>query len=124
MSVPLVCLVTCGESLSELIALEALKELGDSVGLCPLTAITRGVPEVIGRIKNAKHIILLDSCSLRCAKKTADELGIRYDEYINLEEELNMRTPCYETPSVEVVDDIGLAATHLIERIEEVLKEV
>jgi|GEM_PF-1906252 len=124
MSAPLVCLVTCGESLSELIALEALKKLGDNVVLCPLTAITRGVPEVVERIKNAKYVILLDSCSLKCAKKTADELGIRYDEYINLEEELNMRTPCYETPSVEVVDDIGLAATHLIERIEEVLKEV
>ena len=35
-----------------------------------------------------------------------------------------MRTPCYENPSVEVVDDIGLAAAYLIERIGEVLKEI
>ncbi|ASJ08722.1 hypothetical protein A3L11_05560 [Thermococcus siculi] len=123
MTDPEVCLITCGESLSELIAVEALKELGDAAVLCPLTAITRGVPEVIERMKAARYVVLIDSCSLRCAKKTADELGIHYDEYINLEEELNIKTPCYENPSVEAVDDIGLGATHLVERIGELLSD-
>lgn len=121
MSAPKVCLVTCGESLSELIAVEVLKEFGDDVGLCPLAAITRGVPEVAERMKTARYVLLIDSCSLGCAKKTADELGIRYDEYVNLEEELGIKTPCYENPSVEVIDDVGLAAARLIERVQELL---
>ena len=41
-----------------------------------------------------------------------------------LRKKLGIKTPCYTSPSGEVVDDIGLAAAYLIERIEEVLKEL
>ena len=35
METPKVCLITCGNSLSEIVVLEALKEIGSEVALCP-----------------------------------------------------------------------------------------
>ena len=124
METPKVCLITCGNSLSEVVVLEALKEIGSEVALCPLSAVVGEVSDILGLLEKARYVMVVDSCSEACAKKLVDGLGIRYDEYLNLEEKLNIKTPCYTSPSVEVVDDIGLAAAYLIERIGEVLKEL
>ena len=120
MSAPSVCLVTCNDSLSELIAREVLKKL-EEVAVCTLKALEDGLPKAVETLKGSTYVILLDSCSPGCAKETAEKLGVRYDEYVNLEEELEAKVPCYEKPSVEVVDDVGLAVIRLVEEIRGVL---
>ncbi|WP_048147791.1 putative zinc-binding protein [Palaeococcus ferrophilus] len=124
METPKVCIIACGDSLSELVVREALKELGSDVALCPLSAVATGVEGIKDAMKKAEYVMVVDSCSEECGRKLAETFGIHYDEYLNLEEELGIKMPCYKKPSVEVVDDVGLAAAHLIERIREVLKEL
>ena len=123
MSAPNVCLLTCDNSLSELIAREVLKKL-KGVAVCTLKAIEDNLPEAVETLEGSTYVILLDSCSPGCAKETAEKLGVRYDEYVNLEEELGVKVPCYEKPSVEVVDDVGLAVIRLVEEIGEFQMEV
>ncbi|MBP1912161.1 putative zinc-binding protein [Thermococcus stetteri] len=124
METPKVCIIVCGDSLSELVVGEALRELGNNVALCPISAVATGVEGIKENMKKARYVVVVDSCSEKCAKKLTEALGIEYDEYLNLEEELGVKAPCYKNPSVELVDDVGLAATHLIERILEVLKKL
>ena len=123
MSAPKVCLITCDDSISEMIAGEVLKEL-DGIAVCTLKNLEDGLPEAVKAVKDSAYIILLDSCSSGCAKETAEKLGVRYDEYINLGDELGTKVPCYKNPSVEIVDDVGLAVLRLVERIKKVLKDL
>ncbi|BAA29983.1 putative zinc-binding protein [Pyrococcus horikoshii] len=121
MEIPKVCIVVCEDSISELVVREALKELSDYVVLCPLGTENKGTSEII---KRAKYVMVVDSCSDKCGKKRAETLGIQYNEYLNLEEELGIKMPCLKNPSVDVIDDIGLAAVHLVERVKEILEKL
>ncbi|AMQ19392.1 hypothetical protein A0127_09585 [Thermococcus peptonophilus] len=118
------CIIVCANSLSELVVREALKELGNDVALCPLSMDATGVENVKDAITKAKYVMVVDSCSDECGKKRAEALRIHYDEHLNLEEELGIKMPCYRNPAIEVVDDVGLAAAHLVERVKEVLEKL
>jgi uncharacterized metal-binding protein len=111
-------IIVCKDSLSELVAREALKEFNSDIALYPLSSDAMDVK------KNARYVLVVDACSDECGKKRAETLGIYYDEYLNLEKELGIKMPCSKKPSVDVVDDVGLAAARLVERIKEVLVKV
>ena len=112
-----VCIFVCSNSLAEIVVREALKVLGERAKAVVLERLGESQPECLeGRSK----VLLIDACSKDCAKETAEKLGIRYDEYINLDEELGA-SQCYEHPDVNVVEDIGLAAARIVKEVEGML---
>jgi len=90
--IPKIGLVTCNSGSSNsgyitgLAATRLLTEFGEDVGMCSLPAIANKVPRQIAVVKRIPHIIVVDGCHNRCASKILDQLGIHYDEYINLED--------------------------------------
>ncbi|ASJ02351.1 hypothetical protein A3L09_03330 [Thermococcus profundus] len=124
MKAPKVCIIVCEDSLSELVARESLKELGSDVALCPLSEDAAEVRGPTNNTKNAEYVVVVDSCSEECGKKRAKALGVHYDEHLNLEKALGIKMPCSKKPSVEVVDDVGLAAVHLVERVKAILEKL
>jgi predicted AAA+ superfamily ATPase len=104
-----VCLIIREGMLSELIANEVLKVLREEVRVCRLP----------NEIPKSPNTILVDVCSEGCARETAKRLGVEYQVYINLEEELGQSLH-YGKSSPKVLDDVGLRAMRLIEIIRKV----
>jgi uncharacterized metal-binding protein len=78
--------------LTGLAALNILKELGeDVVGICSLPSLSNRVERQIAITKRLKHLMVIDGCHNSCSKKIADELGLKYDAYINLETSLGIK---------------------------------
>jgi len=69
-----------------LAATRTLTEFGEDVGIYSLPAITNKIPRQMAIVKRIPLIIVIDGCHNRCASKILDQLGIHYDEYINLED--------------------------------------
>jgi len=109
-----VCIFVCPSSLAEIVVREALKVLGERAKAVVLERLGESRPECL---EGHSKVFLIDACSKNCAKETAEKLGLRYDVYINLEEELGA-SKCYENPDVSVVDDIGIAAARVVKEVE------
>ena len=92
MKIPKIGLVICNSGSSNsgfitgLAATRVMAEFGDDVGICSLPAIANKIPRQMAMVKRIPHIIVIDGCHNRCASKILDQLGIHYDEYINLED--------------------------------------
>ena len=69
-----------------LAATRTLTEFGEDVGIYSLPAIANKIPRQMAMVKRIPLIIVIDGCHNRCASKILDQLGIHYDEYINLED--------------------------------------
>jgi len=78
--------------LTGLAALNILEELGENVvGICSLPSLANRVQRQLAITKRLKYLVVIDGCHNSCSKKIADELGLKYDAYINLETSLGIK---------------------------------
>ncbi len=92
MKVPKLGLIICNSGASNsghltgLIGFEIVKKLGEEkAGICSLPALVSNIPRQVSLIKEIPHIIVIDGCHNECSKKILDQMGIKYEKYINLE---------------------------------------
>lgn len=98
LELPEIGLLTCfsGASntglLTGMAAINVLKELGDDVvGICSLPSLSNRIQRQIAITKRLKYLTVIDGCHNSCSKKIADELGLKYNAYINLETSLGIK---------------------------------
>jgi len=94
---PEIGLVVCNSGASNtglltgLAALEVVRKLGsDKIGICSLPALANKIPRQVMLVKKIKRLIVVDGCRNECSRKILDTLGIKYDEYLNLENDLGI----------------------------------
>ncbi len=97
MGIPKIGLVACNSGASNtghltgLAALEVVKKFGsDKVGICSLPALANNIPRQTVLVKKIEHLIVIDGCRNECARKILNTLGIKYENYINLEYDLQI----------------------------------
>ena len=97
MNTPRNGLVVCNSGASNtghltgLAAYEVVKRLGsEKVGICSLPALANKVPKQTVLVKEIEHLIVIDGCRNECSRKIMNALGIRYDEYLNLDYDLGI----------------------------------
>jgi len=79
--------------LTGLAAVDVVKKLGSqNVGICSLPALANKVPRQTSLVKGIEHLIVIDGCHNECSRKILDDLGIRYDDYLNLEYDLEIKS--------------------------------
>jgi uncharacterized metal-binding protein len=84
------CLSNLGR-LTGVAALEVVDEIGvEKANIFCLGALATGGKIVIEKTKNAEKIVVVDGCSLSCAKKIVEGAGFSPDAAINLMEDLGM----------------------------------
>jgi uncharacterized metal-binding protein len=123
---PEIGLVVCNSGASNtglltgLAALEVVRKLGsDKIGICSLPALANKIPRQVMLVKKIKRLIVVDGCRNECSRKILDALGIKYDEYLNLENDLGIgKLGPFTTMnySKEDVEKISLA---IMKRIQE-----
>lgn len=95
--IPKVGLLICNSgasnsgTLTGMASMEIVKKLGNGfVGICSLPSLVNQVPKQTAVIKKIPRIIVVDGCKNACARKIAENLGISYSAYLNLEHDLNI----------------------------------
>jgi len=63
-----------------------LTEEGEATLFC-LAGIGGHIPGMIESARSAKRIVAIDGCSLECAKKTLEHVGITITDYIDITKE-------------------------------------
>jgi len=107
--------------LTGLAALNVLKEMGeDAIGICSLPSLSTRVERQIATTKRLKHLLVIDGCHNSCSKKIADELGLKYDDYINLETSLGIKKLGPFTTLKYSEEDLDKVTKAIIQRIEEI----
>ncbi len=98
MEIPETGLVVCNSGASNtgqltgLAALKVVEKLGsDRVGICSLPALANKIPRQVMLVKEIKRLIVVDGCRNECSRKILDDLGIKYDKYLNLEHDLGIK---------------------------------
>jgi len=110
--------------LTGLAALNILKELGENVvGICSLPSLSNRVERQIAITKRLKHLIVIDGCHNSCSKKIADEIGLKYDAYINLEN-LSIKKLGPFTTLKYSDRELDVAIKFIKQKIEEIRKNI
>ncbi|NCF75493.1 MAG: hypothetical protein GWO87_03345 [Xanthomonadaceae bacterium] len=89
-------LMVCGSNASNTGALTAIAPLRiikkhKNVGILSLPSLVNKVPRQTLLMKKLKKIIVVDGCQNEYAKKILENLGIKYDVYINLLYDLSIK---------------------------------
>ena len=93
---PKIGLVVCGSNasntgaLASKVALKIIKE-HSNIGILSLPAMANKIHRQKALAKQIEKVIVVDGCHNECAKNILNELGIKYDAYINLEYDLNIK---------------------------------
>jgi len=95
---PEIGLVVCNSGASNsgqltgLAALKVVEKLGsDKVGICSLPALANRIPRQIMLVGKIGRLIVVDGCRNECSRKILDNLGIKYEKYLNLEHDLGIK---------------------------------
>lgn len=98
METPEIGLVVCNSGASNsgqltgLAALKVVEKLGsDKVGICSLPALANRIPRQIMLVGKIGRLIVVDGCRNECSRKILDNLGIKYEKYLNLEHDLGIK---------------------------------
>ena len=128
MSTPKIGLVACNSGASNtghltgLAALEVVKKFGsDKVGICSLPALANNIPRQTILVKKIQHLIVIDGCRNECARKILDTLGIKYENYLNLEHDLQINKLGPFTTMNYSNKDVDKVLSALIKKIQEIL---
>lgn len=79
-------------TLTGISAIEIIKEFGSElVGICSLPSIVNQIPRQLSLVKKLPYLVVIDGCKNSCAKKIAEKLGLSYNAYLNLEQDLNIK---------------------------------
>ncbi|MDM7999774.1 MAG: putative zinc-binding protein [Dehalococcoidia bacterium] len=77
---------------SALASLEAVRELGlNKAAVGCLTALPVKIPSVMGKTKAARKVITVDGCPQECARKVAEQAGIKVSKGIVLARGISMK---------------------------------
>jgi uncharacterized metal-binding protein len=128
MSTPKIGLVACNSGASNtghltgLAALEVVKKFGsEKVGICSLPALANNIPRQTILVKKIQHLIVIDGCRNECARKILDTLGIKYENYLNLEHDLQINKLGPFTTMNYSNKDVDKVLSALIKKIQEIL---
>lgn len=126
METPEIGLVVCNSGASNtgqltgLAALEVVRKLGsDKIGICSLPALANKIPRQVMLVKKIKRLIVVDGCRNECSRKILDTLGIKYDEYLNLENDLGIRKLGPFTTMNYSKEDVEKVSLAIMKRIQE-----
>lgn len=126
METPEIGLVVCNSGASNtglltgLAALEVVRKLGsDKIGICSLPALANKIPRQVMLVKKIKRLIVVDGCRNECSRKILDALGIKYDEYLNLENDLGIRKLGPFTTMNYSKEDVEKVSLAIMKRIQE-----
>ena len=104
-------------------AVEIVKE-HEEVCLLSLPALANLVGRQIKLAESIKHLVVVDGCKNSCAMKVADEIGLWYEFYVNVEEDVGIKklgpfsTLEFSQEEVEMVKEVILAVIKEIRRME------
>lgn len=126
METPEIGLVVCNSGASNtgqltgLAALEVVRKLGsDKIGICSLPALANKIPRQVMLVKKIKRLIVVDGCRNECSRKILDTLGVRYDEYLNLEHDLGIGKLGPFTTMNYSKEDVEKVSLAIMKRIQE-----
>lgn len=123
---PKIGLLVCGSNASNTggvtaqAALQTIKERED-VGILSLPALVNAAERQISLAKNVSHVVVVDGCKNSCAKKIAENMGIEYDAYVNLEYDLKMKKKGPFTTAQYASEDVMKAKNEIQNVIHEML---
>ncbi|MGC8896136.1 MAG: putative zinc-binding protein, partial [Candidatus Bathyarchaeia archaeon] len=102
--------------------LEVVKKFGsEKVGICSLPALANNIPRQTVLVKKIQHLIVIDGCRNKCARKILNTLGIKYENYLNLEYDLQIKKLGPFTTMNYSSKDIDKVSSALIKKIQEIL---
>lgn len=110
-------------TLTGIVAYGMIKEFAD-VGIFSLPALANRVPKQIALAKKVPRLTVIDGCKNECAKKIAEELGIPYAVYLNLEADVGIAKIGPFTTMDYSVDDIAKTKDAVKQIIIEQLNQV
>jgi uncharacterized metal-binding protein len=123
---PEIGLVVCNSGASNtgqltgLAALEVVRKLGsDKIGICSLPALANKIPRQVMLVKKIKRLIVVDGCRNECSRKILDTLGVRYDKYLNLENDLGIGKLGPFTTMNYSKEDVEKVSLAIMKRIQE-----
>jgi uncharacterized metal-binding protein len=126
MSTPKIGLVACNSGASNtghltgLAALEVVKKFGsEKVGICSLPALANNIPRQTILVKKIQHLIVIDGCRNECARKILNTLGIKYEKYLNLEYDLQIKKLGPFTTLEYSEEDVEKVSSAIIKKIQE-----
>ena len=111
------------EMLTGRAAVEIVKKY-EEVCLLSLPALVNLVSRQIKLAEGIKQLVVVDGCKNSCAMKVADEIGLWYEFYVNVEENVGIKklgsfsTLEFSQEEVEVVKEVILAVIKDIKRME------
>lgn len=107
-----------------LAAVDVVKSLGSgNVGICSLPALANKIPRQTALVKRIKHLVVIDGCHNECSRKILDALGIKYDNYINLEYDLEIKKSGPFTTLKYSEDEVKKVSNAILEKIKVFLNE-
>ncbi len=124
--VPQIGLLVCGSNASNTggvtaqAALETIKEREDA-GILSLLALVNAVERQITLAKKVSHVMVVDGCKNACARKIAENMGIEYEAYVNLEHDLQIRKKGPFTTAEYASEDVIKAKNEIQDVIKEIL---
>jgi len=126
MSEPKIGLVVCNSGASNtgyltgLAALEVIRRLGsEKVGICSLPALANNIPRQTMLVKKIEHLIVIDGCRNECSRKILNTLGIKCDEYLNLEYDLGIKKLGPFSTMNYSAEDVEKVSSAIIKKIQE-----
>jgi uncharacterized metal-binding protein len=124
--IPKIGLLVCGSNASNTggvtaqAALETIKER-EEAGILSLPALANAVERQIALAKKVSHVMVVDGCKNACARKIAENMGIEYDAYVNLEYDLKIKKKGPFTTTQYTSEDVIKAKNEIQEGIKEIL---
>jgi uncharacterized metal-binding protein len=126
MSTPKIGLVACNSGASNtghlagLAALEVVKKFGsEKVGICSLPALANNIPRQTILVKKIQHLIVIDGCRNECARKILDALGIKYENYLNIEHDFQINKLGPFTTLEYSEEDVEKVSSAIIKKVQE-----
>jgi len=126
--IPKIGLLVCGSNASNTggitaqAALETIKER-EEAGILSLPALANAVERQIALAKKVSHVMVVDGCKNACARKIAENMGIEYDAYVNLEYDLKIKKKGPFTTTQYTSEDVIKAKNEIQDGIKEILTE-
>ncbi|MEM2996045.1 MAG: putative zinc-binding protein [Candidatus Bathyarchaeia archaeon] len=127
MSMPKIGIVACNSGASNtgyltgLAALKAVRIFGsEKVGICSLPALANNTPRQTMLTKKIEHLIVIDGCRNECARRILDSLGIKYENYLNLEYDLQIKKLGPFTTMNYSIKDLEKVSSAIIKKIQEI----
>jgi len=109
-------------ALTSMIALEIIEE-NPEVGILSLLSLANGVERQVTLIKKLE-INFVDGCHNECSKKIVDRIGIKYERYINLENDFGYKKLKPFTTFEYSENDVKKISSNVIKIIKPYLERV